>query len=1203
MKASKSFKEGKQLARLEDLYEGARIKGVDGERAVTIIDIKPHGNSVMEITYKTDSGAIEQTLLYRSDEEQIQLASGEASDSFSANADDVKLASEAYRIKLAHLFDPYLAVRTSSVEPLPHQISAVYEEMLQRMPLRYVLADDPGAGKTIMTGLLIKEMMARGDLHRCLIVCPGNLAEQWQDELFQKFGLRFAILTNEMLESAVSGNAFQDNDLCIARLDKLSRNEDVRAKLENSSWDLIVCDEAHKMSATVFGNETKYTKRYRLGQLLGVITENLLLLTATPHNGKTSDFMLFMALVDPDRFAGIHGLQKPAHSMRLPNDPPPLTVVDVSDVMRRLVKEELLTFEGKPLFPERRAFTVNYSLSVAERSLYDAVTNYVREEFNRADKLDNKRKNSVGFALTTLQRRLASSSEAIFQSLKRRVTRLEERLEELKRVAAGQPVYGGSTAFSFPDDDGFDADDYTAEEYEDMEEDVIDSATAAASIPELEAEISTLKFLRARADAVRKSGEDRKWEELSKLLQNNEAMFGEGGRREKLIVFTEHKDTLYYLADKIRQLLGDASAVITIQGGMSRDDRRAAEETFRQDKGVRILVATDAAGEGINLQRAHLMVNYDLPWNPNRLEQRFGRIHRIGQREVCNLWNLVARETREGEVFERLLAKLEEESAALGGKVFDILGRLTFENQSLRELLLEAIRYGDDPEVRGRLDKVVDNSFDQNKINEILDTYALTEDMMDVATVSKIREEMELLESRKLEPHFIEAFFLAAFERLGGTARQREAGRYEVSGVPMAVRNKAKQMGTFFPVLSRYERICFDKAHVELVGKPYAELVAPGHPLLDAIVEVVLDKHLASLKAGTVYVDENDLSEEPRVLACVESTIQDATTNKQGKRRIISQDARFVEIDGEGRASFAGYAPYLDYRAPHESERDLIEQILESEEWLDGAEDLAYVFAAENIVPGILEQQRARREAHVDKVKKAVDARLTAEIQYWDAKAGELREKEAQGKRNARLNSENATRRADELAERRIHRLAQLELERKVSPKPPNVASLSLVIPKGLIWKMQGNAAPLEALDTRKAIEARGMQAVAAIERELGCEPKDVSANGKPYDIESHIPLNLRGEDGHAYRFIEVKAHSAGSDTVTVSKNEILFALSNKEQHILALVEIEGNITRTTYLTQVFTEQPDFKSTAVVYPVKQLIEGSRVLLEKEETWQ
>src|SRR5216683_5204092 len=404
------------MALLEELRPGVHIKGLLPGKLVTLIEVKPYGATVSEVTYKDASGLPGTTLLYQNDAARLEIATHELPWSFDADGTLFRLVSEAYRISLAYLFDPLIAVHTSLIEPLPHQITAVYETMLTKQPLRYLLADDPGAGKTIMTGLLIKELMIRGDLRRCLIVAPGNLVEQWQDELSQRFSLVFDILTNDRLEASASGNAFGEMPLCIARLDKLSRDADVQEKLRQTEWDVIVVDEAHKMSATFFSGEAKYTRRYRLGELLGKITRHLVLLTATPHNGKEEDFQLFMRLLDADRFEG--KFRDGVHS------------VDVSDLMRHLVKEQLYTFESTPLFPERFAYTVNYQLSGLEDSLYHAVTGYVRQEFNRAEALDTGRKGTVGFALTTLQRRLASSPEAIYQSIKRRRERLERRLQE-----------------------------------------------------------------------------------------------------------------------------------------------------------------------------------------------------------------------------------------------------------------------------------------------------------------------------------------------------------------------------------------------------------------------------------------------------------------------------------------------------------------------------------------------------------------------------------------------------------------------------------------------------------------------------------------------------------------------------------------------------------------------------------------------------
>lgn len=1186
------------MSKLEDLQPNAAVKGILPDCLVTVVSVQWFGSEAIELTYKDPSGKVSNELLYRNDENRIEIIQQGRPWSFDGDGHLFRLVSEAHRIRLAHLFDPVLAVHTSIVEPLPHQITAVYEEMLPRQPLRFLLADDPGAGKTIMAGLLMKELIARGDLQRCLVVCPGSLAEQWQDELYRRFQLPFEILTNDKLEAARTGNWFLENYLVIARLDKLSRNEDVQAKLAvpDCHWDLIVCDEAHKMSATYFGGETKYTKRYKLGQLLSTLTRHFLLMTATPHNGKEEDFQLFMALIDGDRFEG--KFRDGAHA------------ADVSDLMRRMVKENLLKFDATPLFPERLAYTVPYKLSDPEARLYKEVTEYVREEFNRAEALQNdKRSGTVGFALTILQRRLASSPEAIYQSLRRRKERLESRLRELELLQRGAGVSSEIQA-GIPTLDAEDVEDLEEapdNEVEDVEEEILDQATAARTIAELKAEIATLKHLESLAVGVRGSGEDKKWKELANLLSEiftpavivdhmaesspsygkQEPSSPKPSPHQKLVIFTEHRDTLNYLQRRISTLLGRAESIVCIHGGMGRQERMNAQEAFKHDPEVKVLLATDAAGEGINLQRAHLMVNYDLPWNPNRIEQRFGRIHRIGQTEVCHLWNLVADETREGEVYRALLDKLEEARKALGGQIFDVMGKLVFEGRPLRDLLVEAVRYGERPDVRAKLNQVVANAFDPSKLRDLLEERALAHDAMDASRVYRIREEMERAEARRLQPHYIESFFLEAFKHLGGNARQREARRYEITHVPAPVRNRDRLIGIGEPVLPRYERIVFEKNLIAPQGQPLAAFVCPGHPLLDATLDLTIERHRDLLRRGTVLIDERDTGDQPRVLFYLEHAIQDAGITRSGKRRVVSKRMLYVEMDAAGTARHLHYAPYLDYRPLKADEPD-IAGILSRPEcgWISRElEQKVQAYAIGQVVPEHLEEVRSRKLDLIAKTEAAVKDRLTKEINYWDHRAETLKLQEQAGKPNARLNSNEARKRADNLQARLQKRMDELKLEAKMSPLPPVILGGMLVIPIGLLNKIKPSpsAAPVVAHDTQAAA-ARARQIIMEVERSLGFEPTDRETEKLGYDVESRVPGTGK------LRFIEVKGRVSGADTITVTRNEILYSLNKPDDFILAIVEfLDDTMHRVHYVRKPFQREPDFGVTSVNYDFAELL--------------
>ncbi|MCK5942793.1 MAG: DUF3883 domain-containing protein, partial [Planctomycetes bacterium] len=931
--------------------------------------------------------------------------------------------------------------------------------------------------------------------------------------------------------------------------------------------------------------ELKLTKRYHLGRTAGSHCRNFLLMTATPHNGKEEDFQLFLALLDGDRFEG--RFREGVHT------------VDPSDLMRRLIKEDLYTFEGTKLFPERRSYTVQYQLSDLEAQLYHAVTDYVREQMNRADDLvdeenGQRRRVNVGFALMTLQRRLASSSEAIHRSLERRRERLEARLRDERLQLRGEAVGGGPSrhrtfdrATEDIDPDAFDDlyDEAPQEEREAAEQSLIDNATAARTIEELAFEIDVLKDLEALSQRVLNSGQDAKWQQLLSIL-DDPLMVDPDGHRRKLVIFSEFRDTLSYLGRQIRTRLGRHEAVVEIHGSVNRDERRKVVHQFMNDPEVLVLIANDAAGEGVNLQRAHLMVNYDLPWNPNRLEQRFGRIHRIGQEEVCHLWNLIAKDTKEGDVYFRLLDKIQAEAEALDGKVYDVLGQL-FDQRALRELLMDAIRYGDDPMRKQELFARQEGAVDHEKIRAILETRALVHDSMDTTRIQRIREEMERAQARKLQPHFIEAFFRDAFPRFGGQIHPREPGRFEITHVPADVRERDRQIGLGAPVARRYERICFDKEFAN--QQPRAELLSPGHPLLDATISLVRERHEDVLKKGALLIAPDDPGTEPRLLVYLHHAIQDGRERRKGQPNVVSERLLFVEVAADGRFHDAGAAPYLDYRPATDEERTTLEAQLGADWLLQPWEDRALDFASAEVVPGHLQEVRSARLPLLDKTEQQVKKRLQFEINHWDRKAQELREKERAGKKT-RLPARVAADRAEKLSERLRTRIAQIERERAITAQSPRVRAGVLVVPGGLLRQLRGEDAvrPDDGVDAeaRKRIELLAMDAVMAAERALGREPRDVSRENKGYDIESRDPANDR------LLFLEVKGRVAGATSVTLTANEVRRANNVPDQFRLAVVLVENDAARApVYVGSSFEfGRPTFGQISATYSLESLFQ-------------
>ena len=1186
--------------RFADIAAGTRLAGVVPNAAVTVVALQVHGPESATLTYRTADGQLGERLISVADLATVTLAPSSRW-TFDADGELFRLASEARRMRFAHLADPFAAVDTSSIEPYPHQIDAVYKRLLPQRPIRFVLADDPGAGKTIMSGLLIRELLLRGDVERCLIVAPGSLVEQWQDELADRFGLRFEVLSRATVEASYTGNPFAEKNLLIARLDQLARAEDLQARLRAVEWDLVIVDEAHKMAAHSYGAELRRTKRFALGELLRDRTRHFLLLTATPHNGKNEDFLAFLSLVHPDRFAG-----------QLRGRPMP----DVSDVMRRLVKENLRTFEGKRLFPQRIAESVKFELSEPETELYEAVTNYVRTGMARAadmqgaDAADRRRGIIIGFALAGLQRRLASSPAAIYHSLRRRCERLDAQATELRRLAATGdpvPVVDLPKGVRLADLEDFDFDDYDDEEFERLEDIFIDAATAAATALELEAEVVELKGLVALADEVRSSTTDTKWVELRKLLRTggfgrDAAGNGSDGSLEapdtpedaatpigprKLIVFSEHKDTLNYVVDRIRAELGRPEAVITIHGGVKRHDRRELQERFRVDPTVQVLVATDAAGEGVNLQVANMMVNYDLPWNPNRIEQRFGRIHRIGQQRPCHLWNLVAHETREGQVFTRLFEKIEQQRGVYGDQVYDVLGDSHI-NTSLQELLLNAIRADADPAHLAFMDEVIEGEIGQQLVS-VLEERALVAGLADPAANEKIRDLMERSRARKLQPWFVEAFFSAALKSYGGRIVGRESGRFEITRVPAAVRAQADtRLG---PVHDRYARVAFDKDHVRLDGADRAELVSPGTPLLAAVVNKVLADHGHTLDRGATLVDPDDGTTEARLLVYLDHTITDGR-HVGGRRQVVSRRFQYVEIDRHGDIRDPGGEPYIGYEPLTEEQRALLGTGANlALDWVNhSAESMARDWAIEYLAGPHLEEIDTITKTRVDKVREAVRERLQAEIRYWDERAEQIKAQELAGGR-PRINSGRARARADELETRLARRRLELDMEADLHSSPPNIVAAALIIPQGLLDQLAGTPPDPKETADKMETDRRAVAAVLAAERALGRAPEAQAHSNPGFDV-----LSIDPATGTHY-FIEVKGHLPRTTEISVSAQQVQKARSNPDRWRLAVVSVPDDPDREPtvhYLVDPFRDYTlHFAQTKLTLNVVHLLAPAR----------
>ncbi len=1034
-------------------------------------------------------------------EELRQLQHYKVKGEFDAPPRDIFLALEAKRYRYASLYDPLLAMNISKVDPLPHQIEAVYGYILRQPRVRFLIADDPGAGKTIMAGLVIKEMKLRGLVKRILIVAPGHLKDQWRRELKERFEEHFVLIDRQAMRNRFGENVWEAEYQIITSLD-FARQDDVMQALAAVHWDLVIVDEAHKMAAYRYGNKVTKTKRYRLGELLSRNSTHLLFLTATPHRGDPENFRLFLDLLQPGAFATTDILEE---SIRRGDNP----------LFIRRLKEDLKDFEGRPLFLPRHVKTLTFNLgreSPAEMALYNALSRYVNEQYNKALAGGNKRRN-IAFALVILQRRLASSTYALYRSLQRRKKRLEELREQADAFTKKrQPV--PQDFFSLED-----AEDLSEEERWEREA-LWETLSVAENRAELEAEIQTLDALLNQARAIIEQGEEAKLRYFKQALDELQAR--EPG--EKVLIFTESRDTLDYLERRLRDW---GYSVCTIHGGMPLEERIKAESTFKNQ--AQIMVATEAAGEGINLQFCHLMINYDIPWNPNRLEQRMGRIHRYGQTREVTIFNLVAADTREGRVLNRLFEKLEEIRAALGSdKVFDVIDEL-FPGRNLTQLLTEAAanaRTLEDilREIEIRVDEDYLRSVRAN-LGESLATRYID--------YTRIREMNARAREHRLIPEYTQAFFQKAWERLGGRMRPRKdmgrEGYFIIEKVPYPLRALAEREAfkrRFGALQRRYAIVTFDKDLAMRESK--AEFVSFGHPLFEAVLQWAEQNLLDALQRGATFLDPD--GHHDGMLLFFEGEIMDGLGTVAGKRLF----ALFAPREG-GNIQTVNPAIVWDL-APADTPTgtsgfDLDALKDQSMAWLiPRLEAYREELAAER------QRQAAIKRRYGLESLRQIILDLDNDLIRLQARA-DLGEEVALVIHNKQQQKEAYLRAMQELED-------TIERENRLSLNTPRFLSALRVAP------MVAPEAAAEVMHTSAAIERIGMEVAMAYERRHGRQPEDVAAENLGYDVRS---AEQRPDGSLHYRYIEVKAR-AEVGPVALTKNEWFKAQRFGEDYYLYVV-------------------------------------------------
>ena len=1110
-----------KMARLDnDLRDGDVVEGLESSELVEIQRVIPFGGKVLVEGVGLQSRRMIKRPLAAEELAALVKVRGRLH-TFDGDSEIFLLGAEAERIRIAHEFDPLFAVNSSIVDPLPHQVEAVYRYLLPLPRIRFLLADDTGAGKTIMAALLIKELLFRGAIQKVLIITPGGLTKQWaEEELQEKFGL-YARLVNRASFDAEPGQfARYDDGIFVTSIDFLARNEGCLNAVSATQWDLVVVDEAHKLSAYEYGTKLEESERYKAVKALTNQTDHLLFLTATPHRGRKDTFRRLLLLLDEDLFQRDEHVaervrqQTPTYATPSEEDMEgehPISNARNRFFLRRL-KEEMVDWDNRPLFKERHTKTTGYDLTPEEKALYDEVTSYVRSKRKEAKA---KRNRNVELTLMVMQRRLTSSLYAITKTLGRRLQALTEVLTILRdpnrSEAEKKRLFRGDLGPSDPRDIT-EYEDLTEEERERIDQRIF-RQVLTDDPAKVEEEREEVERLFGFADSL-KHHQEAKFGELLSVLDSSDVIRRDD---EKLLIFTEHKDTLKSLTARLEE---KGYSVATIHGGMDVDSRKHAQREFRTR--AKIMVATDAAGEGINLQFCRYLINWDIPWNPNRLEQRMGRIHRYGQADDVWVYNLVAQNTREGSVIEKVLSKMDIMREQMGSdRVYDVIDDW-LEAVPLVRLIEGAIDSDDDMQGAEKADAAL-SSASHERAERLMALQKKTSlaSRLDLHSARQLRDASD---ERRLQPLFIRRFFERAWTSCGGTIREDDHFPvWHIGATPSALLECARERRQPLPV-GFDTPFVFDKQLVSVASviriPERTKLMGPGNALFDTLIEWTIAEAREAFAKGAVLVDPNIA--KPQRIWLVRSTIDDERRPWRQDDRKASANERLavVVLDHLGlRATSPSYL--LNCTAP--------EVGIPTPDVAPKTAEEVQAWAYEQITERQLEHVRTARSEECDLRRQYLNTAFTDLILELQEELNDLQQAQLFGDDNVD-NRERLRRRIGELGVRKAERLKELELMLKLSANLPDLLTEAVIAPVSVATLEQGDQRPSRGFPMHRddEVEAIAMDVAMRYERSRGWVPTDVSRDGEHYDVRSE------GQDGEK-RFIEVKGRAQSGVIVLTS--------------------------------------------------------------------